>query len=177
MISRVDRVSHPFDSPWPVHWRARFLSVFNSRCPEKTGETRKIYRIVFIACDESFNMSSASTSGGGDGSKFVTYWNMSINYWISISEYIECELLNLILFEAIFYWPFYFCMREMYNSTFVYLKNFVLLYFWIPDSGFRIPDSRSGFPFRIPDSGFRIPVFGFQMPVSGFRLLGLPCSN
>ena len=29
-------------------------------------------------------------------------------------------------------------MREMYNSTFVYLKNFVLLYFWIPDSGFRL---------------------------------------
>ena len=54
-------------------------------------------------------------------------------------------------------------MQEMYNLTFVYLKNFVLLYFWIPDSGFRIPDSR----FRIPDSGFRIPV-------SVFRLLGLP---
>ena len=29
-------------------------------------------------------------------------------------------------------------MREMYNSTFVYLKNFVLLYFLIPDSGFRL---------------------------------------
>ena len=25
-------------------------------------------------------------------------------------------------------------MREMYNLTFVYLKNVVLLYFWIPDS-------------------------------------------
>ena len=55
---------------------------------------------------------------------------------------------NLILFEAIFYSPFYFCMREMYNLTFVYLKNFVLLYFCIPDSGF-----------WIPDSGFRIPAF------------------
>ena len=70
-------------------------------------------------------------------------------------------------------------MREMYNSTFVYLKNFVLLYFGfrfrIPDSGFRIPDSG----FRIPDSGFRIPDSGFRfrIPVSGFRLLGLPiCS-
>ena len=87
---------------------------------------------------------------GGDGSKFVTYWNISINYWFSIFEYIEYELLNLILFEAIFYWPFYFCMREMYNSTFVYLKNFVLLYFRIPDSGFRI------LRFRIPDSGFQL---------------------
>ena len=33
-------------------------------------------------------------------------------------------------------------MQEMYNLTFVYLKNFVLLYFWILDSGFRIPDFR-----------------------------------
>ena len=33
-------------------------------------------------------------------------------------------------------------MREVYNSTFVYLKNFVLLYFWIADSGFRIPAFR-----------------------------------
>ena len=49
-------------------------------------------------------------------------------------------------------------MREMYNSTFVYLKNFVLLYFWIPDSGFR----------------FRILDFRFRIPVSGFQLLGLP---
>jgi len=53
-----------------------------------------------------------------------------------------------LCFEAIFYWPFYFCMWEMYNLTFVNLKNFVLLYFWIPVSGF-----------RIPDSGFRIPGF------------------
>ena len=30
----------------------------------------------------------------------------------------------------------------MYNSTFVCLKNFVLLYFWIPDSGLRIPAFR-----------------------------------
>ena len=30
----------------------------------------------------------------------------------------------------------------MYNLTFVYFKNFVLLYFWIPDSGY-------------PNSGFR----------------------
>ena len=30
----------------------------------------------------------------------------------------------------------------MYNLTFEYLKNFVLLYFWIPDSGFRIPAFR-----------------------------------
>ena len=44
-------------------------------------------------------------------------------------------------FETIFYLPLYFCMQEMYNLTFVYLKNFVLLYFWTPDSGFRNPDS------------------------------------
>ena len=53
-------------------------------------------------------------------------------------------------------------MREMYNSTFVHLKNFVLLYFWIPDSGFRNPDSGFRFPesgFRIPDSSFHIPAF------------------
>ena len=31
-------------------------------------------------------------------------------------------------------------MREMYYSTFVYLKNFVLPYFGIRDSGFGIPD-------------------------------------
>ena len=36
--------------------------MLNSRCPEKTGEEHKIYIIVFIAWDESFNMSSASTS-------------------------------------------------------------------------------------------------------------------
>ena len=41
-----------------------------------------------------------------------------------------------LCFEAIFYWPLYFCMQEMYNLTFVYLKNFVLLYFRIPDSWF-----------------------------------------
>ena len=29
----------------------------------------------------------------------------------------------------------------MYNLTFVNLKNFVLLYFWIAVSGFRFPDS------------------------------------
>ena len=54
-----------------------------------------------------------------------------------------------LCFAAIFYWPLYFCMQEMYNLTFVYLKNFVLLYFWIPDSvswfslsGFRFPGFR-----------------------------------
>ena len=31
--------------------------MFNSRCPEKTGQTHKIYSIVFIARDESFNTS------------------------------------------------------------------------------------------------------------------------
>ena len=62
MISRVDRVSHPFDHAGLYTKERGFLSVFNSRCSEKTGETHKIYSIVFIACDESFNMSSASTS-------------------------------------------------------------------------------------------------------------------
>ena len=50
-------------------------------------------------------------------------------------------------------------MPEMYNLTFVYLKNIVLLYSWIPDSGFR-------FSF----CSFRIPVFAF-------RVLGLPFSR
>ena len=38
----------------------------------------------------------------------------------------------------------------MYNLTFVNLKNFVLLYFWIPVSGFR-------FDFQIP--GVRVAPF------------------
>ena len=60
-------------------------------------------------------------------------------------------------------------MREIYNLTFVYLKNFVLLYFWIPDSGFRIPGSG----FRIPDSGLRIPAFrvALIMMASSLHLL------
>ena len=63
----------------------------------------------------------------------------------------------------------------MYNSTFVYLKNFVLLYFWIPDSGFRfqildsgfrfwIPVLDSGSRFRFPESGFWIPAFRVALP-------------
>ena len=61
VISRVDRVSYPFDHPGPYTEERGSCPCF-SRCPEKTGETHKIYSIVFIACDESFNMSSASTS-------------------------------------------------------------------------------------------------------------------
>ena len=37
--------------------------MLNSHCPERTGEKHKIYRPVFVACDESsLNMSSTSTS-------------------------------------------------------------------------------------------------------------------
>jgi len=55
----------------------------------------------------------------------------------------------------------------MLNSFRVF-GEFVLFDLWIPDTGFRIPDS--GFRFRIPDSGFRIPVLesGFRIPVSWF---------
>ena len=42
--------------------RRTVLVHVDSRCPEKTGEKHQIYSIVFIACDESLNMSSASTS-------------------------------------------------------------------------------------------------------------------
>ena len=51
-------------------------------------------------------------------------------------------------------------MREMYNLTFAYLKNFFALFL---DCGYRIADSG----LRIPDSCFRIPV-------SGFLVLRLP---
>ena len=64
-------------------------------------------------------------------------------------------------------------MREIYNSTFVYLKNFVLLYFWILDSGFRIPDSG----FRIPGSGFRIPDSGLRIPAFRVALIMMASSS
>ena len=38
------------------------MSMLNSRCPEKNGDKHKIYSIVFIACEESLNLSSNSTS-------------------------------------------------------------------------------------------------------------------
>ena len=59
-------------------------------------------------------------------------------------------------------------------NNFCVFEELVFFDLWIPDSGFRIPDS--GFRFRIPDSGFRIPVSdsGIRIPVSGFWVLGLP---
>ena len=40
-------------------------------------------------------------------------------------------------------------------NNFYAFEELVFFDLWIPDSGFRIPDS--GFRFRIPDSGFRFP--------------------
>jgi len=55
-------------------------------------------------------------------------------------------------------------MQEMYNLTFVCLKNFVLLYS------------------RIPDSAFRFPLSAFRFPLSAFwfsdsSVLGLPVAR
>ena len=33
--------------------------MLNSHCPEKTGEKHKIYRIVFVARDDFFKMSTS----------------------------------------------------------------------------------------------------------------------
>ena len=46
-------------------------------------------------------------------------------------------------------------------NNFRVLEELVFFDLWIPDSGFRIPDS--GFRFRIPDSGS-----GIRIPVSWF---------
>ena len=35
------------------------MSMLNSHCPEKTGEKQKIYRIVFVARDDFFKMSTS----------------------------------------------------------------------------------------------------------------------
>ena len=55
-------------------------------------------------------------------------------------------------------------------NNFRVFEELVFFDLWIPESGFRIPDS--DFRFRIPDSGsgIRIPVpgSGFQLP--GFRV-------
>ena len=55
----MDRVSHPFDYPGP--YTEEFLSMLNSRCPEKIGEKSKIYSIVFIARDEFFKKSTSTS--------------------------------------------------------------------------------------------------------------------
>ena len=59
-------------------------------------------------------------------------------------------------------------MPEMYNLTFVYLKNIVCFIL-----GFRIPDSG----FRIPDSGFWFSFCSFRIPAFPFWALGLPFSR
>ena len=58
----MDRVSHPFDHSGPYTEERGSCPCLTHVAREKTGEKHKIYSIVFIACDESFNMSSASTS-------------------------------------------------------------------------------------------------------------------
>ena len=60
------------------------------------------------------------------------------------------------------------------QNNFREFEELVFFNLWIPDSGFRIPDS--GFGFRIPDSGFRFPIpdSGFRFP--GFRVAPVrPC--
>ena len=61
---------------------------------------------------------------------------LEVRISIALTRNISCTNIELkyrgsffqeLCFVAIFYWPFYFCMREMYNLTFMYLKNFVLL--------------------------------------------------
>lgn len=66
--------------------------------------------------------------------------NIDLKYWRSFFQ----ELC----FEAIFYWPLYFCMQKMYSLTFVYLKKFCFIF------GFRFPDS----VLLIPDSLVRLPL-------------------
>ena len=154
MISRVDRVSHPFDHPGPY-------TEERGSCPCLThvAQRRLVRHTKFRAMSSlhAMNLSTCRLQAQARRRRkqvcnilkhFYKLLNFNIwMYWIWI---IEVDII-----WSHFFLPFYFCMREMYNPTFVYLKNFVLLYFWIPDSGSR-------FQIPVPDSG------------SGFRLLGLP---
>ena len=56
----MDRVSHPFDHPGPYTEECSSCHV-NSHCPEKTGEKHKIYRIVFVARDDFFKISTSTS--------------------------------------------------------------------------------------------------------------------
>ena len=51
-----------------------------------------------------------------------------------------------LCFEAIFYWPFYFCMWEMQNLAFMYLQNLQILALFL-DSGIRFLVCGSAFRF------------------------------
>ena len=69
--------------------------------------------------------------------------NIELKYRVSFSQELR--------FEAIFYWPFYFCMRQNVQLNFcVFEKHCFALFL---DPGFRIPDS--SFPFPVNQALFQ----------------------
>ena len=69
----------------------------------------------------------------------------------------------------------YFLPTKALLNNFRELEELVFFDLWIPDSGFRIPDSGFWFLVPIPDSGFRFPGFRVARLQEVFASLSAQC--
>ena len=154
VISRVDRVSHPFDHPGPY-------TEERGSCPCLThvAQRRLVRRTKFTALSllRVMNLSTCRPQAQARRRRKQVcnilkhfYKLLNLNIWIYWIRMIEFDII----------WSHF-----LLTLLFLHARNVQLDFCVFEELCFAL----------FLDSGFRIPDSGFRIPVSGFRLLALPC--